>query len=224
MRLQELFEDMYAPNRIDYESTEDLVDKVVGYIEDNCRPWLEASGGMLVYRGATVTNPVWAYTRKVRQDRLPMNSSEEMHDLFNGLIAMAGGVANRDNSVFVTSDPGEARMYGDVHVVLPVGPFNYTWSPHWSDWYSDLRTEGGKHDLRSLLRQSVRLAAGPRIRGEDSGLLDPGNYDPVQVQRFIYADRELPRAIKSGHEIMISCNTVLYLDPAFYKANISKYL
>jgi hypothetical protein len=228
MRLQELLENTYEPNRIDYESSDDLLDKVVGYIEDNCRPWLEAAEGRVVYRG--VKHAGLAFTRKVRQDRIPHDSSEEMHDLFNGLISLVGGVANRTNSAFTTAVEEEAMTYGDAYVAIPVGPFNYTWSPSWSDWFTDLvsNDEGTGLLVAMLDYDRKQELANTHIDTYDEvsfkTIINPANYDPEKVQRHIYADRRLKDAIDSGHEIMIACDTMLYIDSDFYRSRVRKYV
>lgn len=42
-------------------------------------------------------------------------------------------------------------------------------------------------------------------------------FDPKKVSREIYVDRDLARAIKSGHEIMLHAVTGLYIDHDFYQ-------
>jgi adenylate kinase family enzyme len=45
-------------------------------------------------------------------------------------------------------------------------------------------------------------------------------YDPKKVRREIYADRDLAKAIRSGHEIMLKSTTGLYIDDEFYEESV----
>lgn len=53
--------------------------------------------------------------------------------------------------------------------------------------------------------------------GEEVQDLVGDEYDPKKARKEIYADRDLVRAIRSGHEIMLNSTTGLYIDDEFYE-------
>lgn len=119
---------------------EENVPTIRRFIQDNCGAWLQKSGGRIAYRGSETVlkeNGVQypAFVRKTRMDRIPRDSSRAMHKLLNYWISLAGGKANRTNSLFLTGDPGQARDYGELFVVLPIGDFHYTWNTQMEDWH-----------------------------------------------------------------------------------------
>lgn len=127
-----------------------LAEITIRYIEKNCQPWLQSTKkDQIVYRSIVTpweqTEDNVVFTRAVRKDRLPMDSSPRLHGLFNTMIEMAGGVANRSNSAFVSGSYEQAGTYdGPVHVVMPVGNFRYTWSPYYEDWFQSFAEGAGE--------------------------------------------------------------------------------
>lgn len=116
----------------------DTANKVVKIIQQQCKPYLAEVGvkGPVMYRGTSYTG--YAAIQAIRTDRRPKDSSEKIHDEMNASIAAHNLVANRSNAAFVTGDRHTASDYGDrggggAHVSIPIGKFNYTWSPRMSD-------------------------------------------------------------------------------------------
>ena len=238
MRAIELLEDQYEPVAIDGGQF-DIVHKTLLYMRTHCQPWLNAVGlDKVAYRGTNTNNLV--FVRAVRNDRAPRDSTQPIHELFNKLIAMAGGVANRSNSAFLTSNRTSANIYGVPKVAIPAGEFNYTWSPKWSDWYVDL--VGTNLAFGQLMYSDVKKEFLKRYREEmdplsftspplearkafNNILYDINNYDPLAVQHTILADRNLKEAIDTGYELMVKCDAILYIEPEFYRDIIvPKYL
>lgn len=233
MRATELLESdgQYEPVSLDYLPASSLVASVVKFMRMRCQPWLNATDiNNPVFRGTKTKDDV--FLRKVRPDRIPRDTEPRIHDLYNKLIAMVGGHANRTNSAFVSSYRATAGIYGNIRVAIPIGEFNYTWSPVWNDWYTGL--SGSKQMLTALMYPAEgKLLSkllhdrmfGLSRKGDDFSeidrlLYDLNNYDPAKVNEVLYADKELKKAISSGNEIMVECDAILYIAPELYTTYI----
>jgi hypothetical protein len=229
MRAIELLEDQYEPVALgDNKYTN--VNLAVKYMLEHCQPWIQAVGlNRIVYRGTNTTNDV--FVRAVRDDRKPRDSGQPIHELFNKLITMAGGIANRSNSAFLAGNSTSAGIYGNVRVAIPAGEFNYTWSPKWSDWYVDLVGTNlafgqimypeMKHELVKRYREEMdplSFTAPPAEtrKAFNNILYDINNYDPIAVKHTILADKNLIEAVESGYELMVKCPAVLYIEYDVY--------
>lgn len=138
---------------IDADARDKLAAKVAKYINKNCQPWLQQTsrGLFLAYRGFR-RDPKHhlAFVKAVRKDRVPRDTGSQRHMEFNHFIRRAGKVANRTNSVFLTSNRTHAGDFGEVFIVFPVGQFNYTWLPGVSDWTEDIIDIEAKYKIEDL--------------------------------------------------------------------------
>lgn len=120
--------------------------KLVEFVKENCQPWLQILGNNKpFYRGIKKTEPFELNDdsrMEMVEPRDPRDSSRAATEVFNDAIKLAGGVADRTNSRFITSSYTTASSYAGgnseyVYVAIPVGPFNYTWSEELIDWFAD---------------------------------------------------------------------------------------
>jgi len=132
MRLKEVVAQPVA----DYVDQNDLADQLVKYLAKNASPWMNATnwGTLTFYRGVQSHQDRLYYRYKIRQNRRPRDSSEDYHQAYNAVIEVAGGVANRSNSAFITTNEQMAQNYGDVYVFMALGPFHSTYHRLWADW------------------------------------------------------------------------------------------
>lgn len=94
--------------------------------------------------------------------------------------------------MFCTGDAGEASNFGRVFQVIPVNHFNYTWSPRVVD---------------------ANYKFSPEYIGVSYDDLDDQEWTALFDNMFFRGDDgSLRKAIASGHEIMIHCQNVLYID------------
>lgn len=225
---------------------EKIADATVKYVTENCQPWLQSiKPNQVVYRGILVQSNQESedlvFTRAVRSNRLPRNSSDALHEFYNKIIDMAGGVANRSNSASVAGSKSFAQGFGSLFVVMPVGEFHYTWSPYAEDWYNtfyldlsldllfsqeefkqevDLEKKWQQHkekypestDKEGCFRGVYRNWYFNKIENYDTD-----NLDQTYLHGMIKADTGLPKAIESGNEIMISASKMLYIEEGFYE-------
>lgn len=172
-------------------------EKHAALIKKDCQPWLSQTnnGRLVAYRGFGNETPELAFSKKVRKNRHPLDSDPGTHQLFNQIIANTGKVANRSNSVFVTSRKNLASTYsytGEPHIILPVGNFNYTYSPKVNDWYHFAESMNEEDILEFFSKPGV-------ILGDDG---------------------TLQKALKSSTEIMLSASRIYAFEPDYYKKYI----
>lgn len=188
------------------------------FIQKNCQPWLKLARRESVYRGINTDGRTksMAFTRKTVQNRRPKDTNLERHNFFNDMISMAGGVANRSNSIFVSGDTFAANDYGSLYAVYPIGNFHYTWSPTWADWSEDLDDFHifDKMSDELKINKGVNLTHAEKMDNieklRDAGhFYDLNYYENDLVNGYIIADKDLYVAIQSQHEIMINCDTYL---------------
>lgn len=117
---------------------DDAMEELAEFIKRECSQWMNQVGDAAVYRGHgvkqrvdTITDLVHILT--VRSDRRPRDSTVENHDSMNAEIAERGLTANRNNSVFVTGALRIANKYGNLYIAIPIGDFQFTWSPNVAD-------------------------------------------------------------------------------------------
>lgn len=221
MRIKELLEayDLISNppgGRASYEENQ----KVANYLKTHCGPWLEHTnnGNDVVYRGTKIRMDYESVALKtVRNDRTPKDSSGFMHNVYNLLISIAGGKANRSNSIFVTSNSHQASIYGTVFTVFPIGQFHYTWSPYTTDWTVKL----GMEEIRN---QVMTRSGKDKSEMNDQAFLDPNSYNPNFVKQLIQCDTGLHEAISESKEIMVQCSAAVYMEPSYYTNRIKPIL
>lgn len=230
--------------------TLDDLSELVRFIKANCTKYLAESAGALLYRGTNKPVEVAAIV-STRRDRRPTASTKEEHEVMNLAIQKAGKTANRTNSAFTTGAKNIARRYGSVSVVIPVGDFNYTWSPMASDWYA---YNVNFHAFRRFAEKALRGVSFHEAGNATFMTYRHINellpylqklYDLVIETKEIPADDELKEilsdfivslfnihgddstlnaAIRSGQEVMISCEEYILVDIGIYESLIEPEL
>ncbi|HKK68825.1 MAG TPA: hypothetical protein VJ946_11460, partial [Bacteroidales bacterium] len=193
---------------------------IAEYIKQHCAPWLKHAGpDVVLYRGTNSLLGMEVATKKPRMDRRPTNTKEPKHRLFDTLIKMAGGTANRTNSVFVSPHRDDAASYGSLFVVYPMGEFHYTWSPVYRDWFVDFRFSDM---VREIPKKYHDLAKKEELHGLDymaawrfnasDDIYNLDLYDPRLVQEIILTDQGIHDAVDGLNEVMITAENILYVD------------
>lgn len=202
----------FDEDRDDYElHLEELEDDIVDFVHQHCKPWLnEINRHQIAWRG--VRNPpthnIVGFTKDIRQDRQPLHSTRDDHKFMQRVLRMLKSPVHRENSVGVISSFGEASEYGKVYAFLPIGNFNYAWSPKTDDWISM-----------------------PRLMMNDATTIKPktGDYLPIKhangdisylseekLKQYIYINKGLSDALGRHVEIMVSARSGLYIQGEFY--------
>lgn len=176
MKLIELHEDEHD----DEPDREIEMLHAVKQIKKDCQPFLKQFGGHLLYRGSpsfgTGKGPAKFFQKRaVRTDRNPLSTDPDIHRVTDEWFKEKFGIAGRSGALFTTGGFIEARGYGTVYCIFPIGEFKFVWSP----------------TVRDL------FVAGRDIKG----VADAVPY----LEKAGYKDTDLAKAIKSGKEIMVDC-------------------
>lgn len=130
-------------NYTDHEQPEELeatLRRLIVFVKKNCQPYLNElncfeNPSHALFRG---TNNVKLFNGPVvvkpRLNRKPMNTQIHAHEILTKAFTELGFVANRNNSFFAGSK-SEAKSYGHLTAIFPIGNFNYTYSPLIEDLY-----------------------------------------------------------------------------------------
>lgn len=95
-------------------------------------------GFTYLLRGSKSPNLGNINIKQTIQNRKPKDTAELVHDQLNKLIKRAGFIANRENSIFTTSDESFARSYGQyTALIFPMDGFDFLWSKRFSDLFEN---------------------------------------------------------------------------------------
>ena len=156
-------------------------------LSKDCKPFLNLIGSQVtkykLYRGMPFMKKADSMTKKqIRlDDRKPMSSAQVKHERYNHFFQEVFGQPFR-NAMFATGSHKMAQYYGEPFMVFPIGKFDWLWSPDVNDMALDIQW--------------------PHIGGF-------GNVPPSQEavdDKLEFAEyrmnHDLPKAIKSGNEIL----------------------
>jgi len=159
-------------------------------VKRDCKPYLKERGQVL-YRGMdTASNkPI---KKQVRLDnRSPAGSTVEVHAILNTYFDTMFGHPFR-NGLFVSGKENDVRLYGEIHIIFPIGDFDFLWSPVVSDLYGDADWNEDETDAKVISNE---------------------------VHQNKYQTTDLKAATKSGNEIMIWCKEYYAIPYSIYRAN-----
>lgn len=202
----------------DFLSEEEIRD-IKWLLKKDCSPFLkEAAGAGFLVRGIRVRNsPETHYIatsegdtlpyliKDVRQDRKPMSTKEHIHLVIDEWFKRNMGFRARSSTMFVFGNnirESTVKDYGTVHLVFPVGPIKYVWSPHVRDLYVSMPMKFDKIEDPQALEETV------------SAWLDKCGYKTKDLDEAI---------LQSKCEIMMQCSKY-YAFPVKYKEQIEKEL
>lgn len=127
MKLIDLFEEE-LPNNFD---------GIVEIIQRDCKPFLESGVTRLLFRG--MRNKTKTFMKiAVRQDRQPKSMDVDIHNLADKWFDEKFGFKARTTAVFVSGDSVEAKDYGKLYAIFPIGDFRFVWSQKSSDLFVSL--------------------------------------------------------------------------------------
>lgn len=214
MKIKEITTEDIATGEQTYEQVKALVEK-------SCMPFLEKVGG---FENAVFKNPLFrgvnffmhdpVKTVEVAQNRKPVDTPEEIHNIINTWFLKRTGVPFRSASVFCTGDWSEARRYGSgeghVVTVIPAGKFNYCWSPIYNDMYEDLG-----HYVYNI----DQISGANRDKTTEFLLRNPSKLINFLVKGKYKFNTGLVQAIASKKELMINCQQAIVISQDWINEN-----
>jgi len=74
--------------------------------------------------------------RKVRKDRYPKDTPPVVHEALDEIFDKEFGWKARSNAVFCTGDYNQAKEYGNVYMIFPVGKYKLLYNRNIKDLYA----------------------------------------------------------------------------------------
>lgn len=176
-------------------STIEQIKPALQMIESKCKQILSAylqRLGVYLYHGTKRKD--YYYMASTVEHRSPKDTEITDHHAITSIMKAAGLKATRSNSIFTTSNFEFAEYYGNTsygmtYIIFPIDGFNFTWSSMIRDYY----------------------LAGKR------GEINYDEADPMgSIVKLGYRANNLPAAIKSKNEVMIS-GSYIGIDTRFEK-------
>lgn len=163
----------------------------------DCAPFLNELKGAksLPYHGTYVKTEDWDI-REFKPREGPRDMSKHVYDGINAITKKKFGHEIR-KWMFITGNAKDARMYGPLHVVFPIGSnYHYVWSN-----VDDLHSLSYQYRERARAdKDLLHLDWNERnAHGDEQFLHAVDNYIPFKV------DEALPAALASDNEIHLSC-------------------
>ena len=199
------------------ESSNPSVEEVLQMIYTDCMPFVKDVSNLyigenLLYSGRKGFDSV--IKKSVRTDRKPKDSLPSVHKVFDELFYKKFGLKGRSSALFCTGDYNEAAGYGNtVYIIFPIDKYKILWSYRIFDMYNS-------PDVNSIyLQYGYSLKDNIEISHSDK-LKDDLMHDIIST----YTTKDLSRAIKSKHEIMLFCKEYYGFKNSYYNFQISSYI
>jgi len=206
-----------------FESDDISMKEAWKLIQRDCQPYLSLKADDLyLYRGIAEIqfNPRTSFRKlPVRQDRRPLDSNIDDHNITNAAMQAAGFKAYRGNSIFCRTTHEGLGNYGLLHMIFPIGNFNISWSPSVGDW---------NNNGPNIINDNIEVDEDTTTNKKNSITLSDGEkvvYDNL-VDWFEdhYKDNDLQYAMEDSpnSEIMINCKEyyAVLFDSSKLKNNI----
>ena len=192
-------------------------------VQKKCKPFLkewmpiQKTGEMFpLYRGM---NEQDAGEKWVRQDRKPEMSGRKFHTDVDNMMKQVHGVNGRTKAMFCTGDASATTAYGDAFMVFPVGRYKYLWSGRIRDLYIDASKYGYHPNMMDWIVSTARKMnidiydpkEGSKAQKELRKMGQAQNTQALRDMMKYYYTKDLRKAIRSENEIMVQCESYLYL-------------
>ena len=170
------------PSEKEYYEDEDF-QEFEDHIKKKCKSWFSVAGKDLLVRGMGNLIKPFFYEKQVRKDRKSVAMKPAIQKKFDKAFVKNFGIKARSSCVFATGLGSYASsMFGTTYFIFPEGKFNFIWSPY-------------NKDLNFFKSQQKYI----NFKTQE------------EFNAFVAADfvknKNLKKALKSGHEIMIDCKS-----------------
>ena len=110
------------------------LDQITKEIKRNCKPFLDEANGEPIFRGIRAVDSIKINPQPF--NRMPKDSDSGFNFMFNAGTHLAFGIeAVRPKSFYVTGDWRQARTFGPLNFIFPIGEFSFMWSDSIDDSY-----------------------------------------------------------------------------------------
>ena len=180
-------------------------------IKQNCQPFLQMTD-LPLYRGqgSLLNFNIFEKARveQIRKDRRPKDTPEYVQIALDNWFFQNYGFKPRSQGLFCSGSGVEARVYGKLHYVFPVGKFEHLW----------MRPVGQVSPMRDSFRltQDIKHAMYTQEANKAAEIVEN-----TMAQYECHTDN-LELAIAGGAEITLICDEVILVPVALF-ASESKY-
>ena len=185
------------------------IQEMAKIIERDCQPFLQATNNLKykLFRGIKNLRQNGILTKsRCPVGREPADSSEIMHQIADDWFYDNTGIRFRSNSIFCSGRMNDADDYGIVTIMIPIGNFDFCWSPTVHDmfgafdelvdwWWLDDEYDGDDDEDSDEYNNSLSSAT-----DKLTSALRAAKY---QFNSSIAGFR---KGISSGNEMMIHCD------------------
>ena len=117
-------------------------EEVVEILKRECQPFLQATNNLEynLYRGIRSIIPFDGqilHSTRCPIGRRPKDSPLFLHKVADKWFFDKTGIAFRSNAIFCTGNAAEAIEYGAVYLMIPIGNFDFCYSPKVEDLYKE---------------------------------------------------------------------------------------
>jgi len=111
------------------DPSDEDIQKMANAIRDNCPQFMkqllpEYKQENYMWRGIINENSLFIL-KETRKDRLPRDTSYEVHNIINGWFKKKFGIAYRTEAIFTVRNKSVAESYGRAYVVIPLGRYKF---------------------------------------------------------------------------------------------------
>lgn len=138
--------------------------------------------------------------RDVRKNRSAQGTNSKVFKEFNKWLKK-NGHNKRDESFMVSSGYGEARDFGNVYYIFPIGKISYTWAETKDINMDDDRTNWKLDTVDYYDFNKDKFTLDKPLYGYD--LLKP-------FPKYFHTDKGIDKAIKNKYEIWINCKEYMF--------------
>lgn len=192
MRLKQFIIDEKLSPEVKYEREFGVTfDDVYQALAKDCKPFLQESGGNVVWRGSgNKYKPT--EVQKPRTSRKPRNTYKEIHGLLNRLFNDKFGWKARNGIFGIGGYP--SPIYGDAYLFFPIGKFEFLWNPKIEDlWRLPIIQPSGITSMKKYLEEKEksfkRLVNGYK-NTDLKGAIASGNEISFKVSKYYMVKNE----------------------------------
>lgn len=122
------------------EQEDELKTDIETVIEE-CSEFFQAINGdpttYKLYRGISGP-PLRLQKKSIRTGRVPKDTPNELHEMYDRWFKENHGIAFRSNSIQATGSKIKAEDFGRLHVIFPTNGYKFIWSPDIRDFTDDI--------------------------------------------------------------------------------------
>lgn len=174
---------------------------------------------LTLFSGRASESPLTPYIqKKVRTNRKPKDTPDDLHKTLDGKFQKKFGVKVRSSGLFCTGRVALAAAYGHPFAVFPKGKYKVIWSPDVTDlWlqlvkiYSDVFGVEENADIMKYSYKNIAMISPKwRYKGLSPDVAVSYIKDELdnRLDQIIntYNEGDISNAIVSGNEVVLICN------------------